>query len=172
MSSMLGYALFRLPATSSGERRAATTAPPGGDPAEDTVWRHRAQIGDEIVKVVVGHSRVKLESHRPSRLRISPSLSFSSKSRPLPSSASETKRGDITELFGELQQSNFGADDLLFSRHGAEAGASPPRPAGDGVEKSPLAMISIGAGDSRPSKMEALTAITRKQLRSVPFLSG
>ena len=33
---------------------------------------------------------------------------------------------DITELFGELQQSNFGADDLLFSRHGvlqcAEAG--------------------------------------------------
>ena len=26
--------------------------------------RHRAQIGDEIVKVVVGHSRIKLESHR------------------------------------------------------------------------------------------------------------
>ena len=43
----------------------------------------------------------------------------------------------IAELFGKLQQSNFGADDLLFSRHGvlqcAEAGrfATPtaPRPA-------------------------------------------
>jgi hypothetical protein len=31
---------------------------------------------------------------------------------------------DIAELLGELQQSNLGADDLLFSRHGA----SPPRP--------------------------------------------
>src|SRR5262249_14619783 len=39
---------------------------------------------------------------------------------------------DIAELFGELQQPNFRADDLLFGRHGvlqaAEGGAFPPPP--------------------------------------------
>ena len=50
MSSMLGYAPFRLPATSSGERRAATTAPPGGDAAglvplrAQWSWRSRQQL--------------------------------------------------------------------------------------------------------------------------------
>ena len=38
----------------------------------------------------------------------------------------------IAELFGKLEQSNFGTDDLLFSRHGVlqspTRGASPPRP--------------------------------------------
>jgi hypothetical protein len=39
---------------------------------------------------------------------------------------------DIAELLGELQQTNFGTDDLLFSGHGVlqspRRGASPPRP--------------------------------------------
>src|SRR6516225_10495 len=38
----------------------------------------------------------------------------------------------IAELLGELQQSNLGADNLLFGRHGVlnapRRGASPPRP--------------------------------------------
>jgi len=37
---------------------------------------------------------------------------------------------DVAELFGKLKQSNFGTDDLLFSRHGVlqspRRGASPP----------------------------------------------
>src|SRR5262249_44838507 len=39
---------------------------------------------------------------------------------------------DVAELFSKLEQSNFGTDDLLFSRHGVlqspRRGASPPRP--------------------------------------------
>jgi hypothetical protein len=40
---------------------------------------------------------------------------------------------DIAELLGKLQQSNLGADDLLFGRHGVlqspRRGAAQPRPA-------------------------------------------
>jgi hypothetical protein len=39
---------------------------------------------------------------------------------------------DVAELFGKLEQSDFGTDDLLFSRHGVlqspRRGASPPQP--------------------------------------------